>query len=129
MQVIFLRQPPFPAPADISTPSPHLRTLSVPLTHFTDTRYMIPVFSAPYYEATVLPVRGGGLPEQQPGGPSATGLLKIRFAEGGGTQFREAVEEVKARMEDMGGRAEHMDELRECALIRGASLGSIHSNH
>lgn len=40
LQVLFLRQPPLPAPAEGTAPSAHLRSLSVPLASFVDTRYM-----------------------------------------------------------------------------------------
>ena len=99
-----------------------LNTLSIPLPNFQDTRYLIPIFSAPYYEASVLPVPGGGLPECLPvtssGSSSvsatlpARGMLTMYFNQGGGLEFRSAVEEVKARMEEMqGGVAQHMESL------------------
>lgn len=99
-QVVFARQPPLPAPADPSLASAHLRTLSVPLSQFLDTRYLIPVFGAPYYEAAVVPSPDGGLPQRSPHGGVRTGLLKIWFNEGGGITFRDAVEEVKSRREE-----------------------------
>lgn len=74
----------------------------------------IPIFAAPYYEAHVLPVQGGGLPEQVPGAPTAVGLVKIWFNEGGGVTFKEAVEEAKARLDQ--GAGGHMEALREFAL-------------
>lgn len=77
-----------------SSPSA-LRSLNVPLSHLFDCRYMIPIFAAPYYEASIIPVPGGNLPESQPGGPAVKGTLKIWFKEGGGSAFREAVEEVR----------------------------------
>lgn len=112
-KILFLRQPPLPAPADPSISSEHLRTLSVPLTQFADTRYLIPLFSAPHYEARILPSVDGGLPQRESGGPSNVGLLKIWFNEGGGMAFRDAVEEVKSRREEgaTGGEA-----LRTCAF-------------
>lgn len=94
-RVVFLRIPPLPQPAEQSVASQHLRSLNVPLTHLVDSRYLIPIFGAPYYEASVLPVPGGNLPEGRPGGPASKGLCKIWFNEGGGAAFRDAVEEVR----------------------------------
>ncbi|PWN95905.1 hypothetical protein FA09DRAFT_331841 [Tilletiopsis washingtonensis] len=110
-RVLFLRQPALPAPLPGQASSAHLRSLSVPLRNFVDTRYLIPIFAAPYYEAHVLPVRDGGLPQHVPGAPATSGLAKIWFNEGGGTLFKEAVEEAKARAE-IGGAAEgHLEAL------------------
>lgn len=99
-----MRLPPLPAPADPTVASAHLRTLSVPLAQFVDTRYLIPVFSAAYYEATVISSHDGGLPA---GG--ASGLLKLWFNQGGGMAFRDAVEESKSRREE---GAAHFESLR-----------------
>lgn len=110
IQILFLRQPPLPAPVDPSIPSEHLRSLSVPISQFVDSRYMIPVFSAPYYEASVVPSINGGLPARESGQPSNVGLLKIWFNEGGGMAFRDAVEEVKSRREE---GASNIEALRE----------------
>ncbi|UZJ51664.1 hypothetical protein CBS101457_000984 [Exobasidium rhododendri] len=99
-RVLFLRQPPIPAPADPSLSSQHLRTLSVPLKQFVDTRYLIPIFSAPHFEANVIPSVDGGLPQRQAGQASNVGLMKIWFNEGGGMSFRDAIEEVKSRREE-----------------------------
>ena len=121
-QVIFLRQPPLP-PSSVQ-PS-DLNTLTVPFSNFLDTRYMIPVFSSPYYEASIIPVPGGGLPEMSPAGSSsssssasttsafvqAKGRWIMHFNEGRGMEWRQAVEEVKARAEEMHGRAQHMEDL------------------
>ena len=116
-RVLFLRQPPLPAPLPGQALSAHLRSLSVPLRNFVDTRYLIPIFAAPYYEAHVLPVRDGGLPQHVPGAPATSGLAKIWFNEGGGTLFKEAVEEAKARAE-IGGAAEgHLEALRACSSL------------
>ncbi|PWN19220.1 hypothetical protein BCV69DRAFT_262089 [Microstroma glucosiphilum] len=94
-RVVFLRIPPLPQPAEQSEASQHLRSLNVPLTHLVDSRYLIPIFGAPYYEASVLPVPGGNLPEACSGGAASKGLCKIWFNEGGGAAFRDAVEEVR----------------------------------
>ncbi|CAO1638763.1 unnamed protein product [Sympodiomycopsis kandeliae] len=94
-RVVFLRQPALPPVADQSQASEHLRSLNMPLNHLVDCRYMIPVLAAPYYEAGVIPVPGGNLPEATPGGPTVKGILKIWFLEGRGATFRDAVEEVR----------------------------------
>lgn len=102
-RILFLRQPPLPAPADPSITSTHLRSLSIPLSQFVDTRYLIPVFTAPYFEASVIPSSDGGLPQRVSGSGSSsnnTGLFKLWFNEGGGMAFRDAVEEVKSRLEE-----------------------------
>jgi len=84
---------------------------------------MIPIFGSPYYEARVLPVKDGGLPQpaQQQGvngnDAAGLGLLKIWFEGGGGIQFREAVEEVKARLDEQGGKLNHLEQLRECDRV------------
>lgn len=110
-RILFLRQPALPAPADPTVSSTHLRSLSVPLSQFLDTRYLIPVFTAPYYEATVIPSSDGGLPQRAPGQSTTnTGLLKLWFNEGGGMAFRDAVEEVKSRLEE---GSTHVEALRE----------------
>lgn len=108
-RVVFLRVPPLPAAADQSAPSEHLRSLNIPLTHLVDSRYMIPILAGPYYEAGVIPVPGGNLPEGQPGGPTVKGLLKIWFMEGQGTAFRDAVEEVR----NLSKGEQHGEPLRE----------------
>ncbi|CAO1615072.1 unnamed protein product [Parajaminaea phylloscopi] len=95
-RVVFLRQPMLPPPSDTAHASAHLRSLNVPLSHLVDCRYMIPVFAGPYYEASVIPVAGGNLPEPVAGGPTVKGTLKIWFSEGGGSAFRDAVEEVRS---------------------------------
>lgn len=110
LQVLFLRQPPLPAPADPSASSEHLRSLSVALKQFVDTRYLIPIFSAPHYEANILPSVDGGLPQRQAGQSSNVGVLKIWFNEGGGMAFRDAIEEVKSRREE---GASNVEALRE----------------
>ncbi|KDN38201.1 hypothetical protein K437DRAFT_251430 [Tilletiaria anomala UBC 951] len=116
-RVMFLRQPLLPPHA---VTSDVLQSLSVPLSNFLDTRYMIPVFSAPYYEAAIIPVPGGGLPEvtntasaSSPASANspAKGMWTMYFNEGRGLEFRSAVEEVKVRMEEMHGRAQHMESL------------------
>ncbi|MCO5549655.1 hypothetical protein L7F22_003128 [Adiantum nelumboides] len=102
-RILFLRQPALPAPADPSISSTHLRSLSVPLKQFVDTRYLIPVFTAPYFEASIIPSIDGGLPQRTSGSGSSsnnTGLFKLWFNEGGGMAFRDAVEEVKSRLEE-----------------------------
>lgn len=102
-RILFLRQPPLPAPADPSITSTHLRSLSIPLAQFLDTRYLIPVFTAPYFEASIVPSIDGGLPQRIPGNTTAsnnTGLFKLWFNDGGGMAFRDAVEEVKSRLEE-----------------------------
>jgi len=92
-RVVFLRRP---VVAVADSPSPeHLQSLNVPLTHLVDSRYMIPILAGPYYEAGVMPVPGGNLPQPVPGGPVNKGHLKIWFLQGGGTAFRDAVEEVR----------------------------------
>lgn len=108
-RVVFLRQPPLPQPADQSQASQHLRSLNLPLSHLVDCRYMIPVLAAPYYEASVISVPGGNLPEAQPGGPTVKGQLKIWFSEGGGSAFRDAVEEVR----NLSKSGRHGEQLRE----------------
>lgn len=108
-RIVVLRQPPLPAPADPNVASAHLRSLSVPLAQFVDTRYLIPIFTAPYFEATVIASPGGGLPERTTSSSNAgssttqvnrTGLFKLWFNEGGGMAFRDAVEEVKSRLDE-----------------------------
>lgn len=108
-RVVFLRQPALPPVADQSQPSEHLRSLNVPLSHLVDCRYMIPVLAGPYYEAGVIPVPGGNLPEGQAGGPTVKGLLKIWFLEGKGAAFRDAVEEVR----NLSSGGQHGEQLRE----------------
>lgn len=109
-QILFLRQPPLPAPIDPTSPSEHLRTLSVPLGQFIETRYMIPIFSAPHYEASIVPSPDGGLPRRDAGHASNVGVLKIWFNEGGGMTFRDSVEEVKSRRDE---GATNVEALRE----------------
>lgn len=108
-RVVFLRIPPLPQPAEQAEASQHLRSLNVPLTHLVDSRYLIPIFGAPYYEASVLPVPGGNLPESRQGGPASKGLCKIWFNEGGGAAFRDAVEEVR----NLARGGQHGEQLRE----------------
>lgn len=116
-RVVFVREPPSfvegKVHADLSAP---LVTLTVPLDNYMDTRYMIPIFGAPYFEATILPVPQGGLPaHDDPATPGAapTGTLTTYFNEGGGIDFRNAVEEVKARFDEMRGhdRPTHFESL------------------
>lgn len=104
-----MRQPPLPTPA--SADNTQLSTLSVPLPNFLDTRYLIPIFAAPVYEATIIPTPDGGLPQpSRSSGMPTTGLLKLWFTEGGGMQFRDAIEEVKSRREE---GARQFEALRE----------------
>lgn len=122
-RIIFLRQPPLPTPSDLSIPSQHLRSLSIPIERLLEARYMIPIFGSPYYEARVLPVTDGGLPQptRQQGTEgnqdAGLGLLKIWFSQGGGIQFREAMEEVKSRLDEQGGKLNHLEQLREYQRI------------
>lgn len=81
-----------------------IRTLTVPLTHHQDGRFVQPWFSANAHECNFVPVRGGGLDQLLPRG-TTTFALKISFNEGGGFEFHEAVEEVKRRLHDAEGRA------------------------
>ena len=90
----------------------------MPLTHLVDSRYMMPVFSAPYYEAGVIPVPGGNLPEPPSGGPTCKGSFKVWFNEGGGSTFRDAVEEVR----NLAKNAQHGEQLRESSIYRGRRL-------
>lgn len=115
-RVVFLRQPMLPAPAENDRASEHLRSLNVPLSNLVDCRYMIPVFAAPYYEAGVLPVPGGNLPNEGPG--VNKGILKIWFLEGGGNSFRDAVEEVR-NLAKGGQHGEQLRELGEARWIEG----------
>lgn len=98
-----------PAAENDSVAKTELQSLNVPLSNLVDCRYMIPVFAAPYYEAAVIPVPGGNLPEGIPGGPTVKGLLKIWFLEGKGSSFRDAVEEVR----NLARGAQHGEQLRE----------------
>lgn len=71
---------------------------------------MIPIFSAPHYEASIVPSVEGGLPQRQAGHGSNLGLLKIWFNEGGGMTFRDSVEEVKSRREEGAANGEALRE-------------------
>ncbi|PWN48563.1 hypothetical protein IE53DRAFT_399513 [Violaceomyces palustris] len=78
-----------------------LVSLSVPLDHFCDYRYIIPIFTAPYIESTVYPVEGGGLPQREPGATSPPkGDLRLWFAQGGGLTMKEALGRAKANFEE-----------------------------
>jgi hypothetical protein len=74
---------------------------------------MIPIFSAPHYEASIVPSQDGGLPRREAGGGSNVGTLKIWFNEGGGMTFRYSVEEVKSRRDE---GATNVEALRKSAL-------------
>jgi hypothetical protein len=125
-RIVFLRQPPLPAPADPSVASAHLRSLSVPLAQFVDTRYLIPIFTAPYFEASIIPSPDGGLPQRSSSAGQAasnTGLFKLWFNEGGGMAFRDAVEEVKSRLDEGSTHIEALPlyEPREQAALAASS--------
>lgn len=129
-RVLFIRKPHArvegKAVADLHAP---LVTLSVPLDHYIDTRYMIPIFGAPYFEASVVPVPDGGLPTaQDPATPGAapTGLLTTYFNEGGGIEFRSAVEEAKSRFDEARGRhqAAHFESLPEYTPEGGSAAAA-----
>ncbi|CBQ72972.1 conserved hypothetical protein [Sporisorium reilianum SRZ2] len=105
---VFVRHPP-PAAAADPTAHPALASLSVPIDHFQASKYVIPIFSAPYLQADVYSVPQGGLPERQPGEEShPVGKLKLWFMESGGLAFRDAVD--KARVVWQQRRQDEVDE-------------------
>lgn len=107
-QFVFIRQPQLPA-ADAAAAETALKSLSVPLDHFQSSKYMIPIFTAPYLQADVYSVAQGGLPERQPGEEShPVGKLKLWFMESGGLAFRDAVDKAKAKWQQR--RQDEQDE-------------------
>ncbi|CEH12402.1 PROTEIN D2013.6 [Ceraceosorus bombacis] len=114
-RVLFLEQPfagqPSASHQDTSTTPTQLHSLSVPLNNWQDARYMIPIFGQAYYEARILAVRGGGLWDESTNDSSARmSLVKIWFNEGGGSFFKDAVEEAKNRLEQ-GAASAHFEAL------------------
>jgi hypothetical protein len=61
-----------------------LSSLSSPLSHFQDGRFVQPFFAANYYEAVLRPVPDGGLSEPH--------TIRLDFREGRGFEFASAVE-------------------------------------
>ncbi|TKY85709.1 hypothetical protein EX895_005249 [Sporisorium graminicola] len=105
---VFIRQPQLPA-ADAAAAETALKSLSVPLDHFQSSKYVIPIFTAPYLQADVYSVAQGGLPERQPGEEShPVGKLKLWFMESGGLAFRDAVDKAKAKWQQR--RQDEQDE-------------------
>lgn len=106
-------------PSTNSGPEP-IQTLTVPLTHSLDGRFIQPWLSANYHLSTVVPVPGGGL--EKLAGPTIPTVessensytLKVVFNEGHGFEFYEALEEVKRVMfESEGQRPADLEELRK----------------
>ncbi|KAL9932583.1 hypothetical protein V8E36_008700 [Tilletia maclaganii] len=115
-RIIFLRTPPLPPPADPSQPSPHLRSLAIPLLgHLLSVRYVMPIFAAPHLELKVHPVRDGGLPQDAVVAQSTTtptaemerlaGSLKLTFRDGGGTILKDAIDRALRNPLPLAGRS------------------------
>ncbi|KAG0141542.1 hypothetical protein CROQUDRAFT_663692 [Cronartium quercuum f. sp. fusiforme G11] len=99
-RIIFVASAAAVAAATSSSVDPEIRTLTVPLRHSLDGRYVQPWLSANYHLSTVLPVPGGNL--ESLGGlnpaPDLSFTLKVAFNEGHGFEFYETLEEVKRVM-------------------------------
>lgn len=107
-----------------------LGTLTIPLDHYLDGRYAIPIFGAAYYEACIVPVPGGGLPSPADSAtPHAepTGTLITYFTQGGGMDYRAAIEEVKTRWTEMSGQPPvHFEALPLYTSGAGGPSGGAH---
>lgn len=98
-----------------------IKTLTVPLTHSHDGRFIQPWLSANYHISTITPVPGGNLERLVKAadvGPDLSFTLKVVFNEGHGFEFYEALEEVKRLMFDSESlRPTELEDLRKSKFL------------